>query len=347
MKADPQFLDLLCCPGCSAGLRLNAGDVAPDGHVLSGRLTCTGCGAEYQIQQGVPRFVPAALRDDVTGTVEAFGYQWQQAEPVLKNARFSAPDTFLDFIAPVTAEAFQGKVVLDAGCGSGRFTRTSASFGARLVVGVDLSSAVDQAFEGTRHLPNVLIVQGDILRLPLRPAFDYAFSIGVLHHTENPRQAFLQVASKLSPAGEISAWVYGRENNGWIVHVLDPIRQVTSRLPRPLLLAAAHAVALPLTVAVRCVYGPAARRPALAWLRRRLFYFDYLAFLAQFGYREHAYIVFDHAVPRIAHYIRREEFEDWFAAAGLRHVAITSRAGNSWRGFGAAAGAAAPRRRAR
>jgi hypothetical protein len=105
-------------------------------------------------------------------------------------------------------------------------------------------------------------------------------------------------------------------------------------MPRPLLLALAHVAAVPLTLAVKAVYAPVAKRPSLAWLKRRLFYFDYMMFLAQFGYREHAFIVFDHAVPAIAEYIPRDTFADWFRQARLERTVITDRAGNSWRGFG-------------
>lgn len=334
----------MCCPACAGDLRLTAAGVDPDGHVMSGDLHCAGCGTAYPIERGVPRFVPAVLDAPVAGTIAGFGYQWDRAEAALKDARFSGAETFLDFIAPVTREWFRDRTVLDAGCGSGRFTRLSAAFGARLVVGVDLSSAVDLAFASTRQLANVLIVQADILHLPLRATFDYAFSIGVLHHTADPRGAFLSVASRLVPQGGMSAWVYGRENNEWIVRVLDPMRRVTSRLPRSLLLVAAHAAAVPLTLAIRLVYGPVSRRVGLTWLRRRLFYFDYMVFLSQFGYREHAYIVFDHAVPEIAEYIPRADFAAWFEAAGLEDVTISARANNSWRGFGLAPrGGAAPR----
>jgi SAM-dependent methyltransferase len=315
------------------------GEPESDGHVMTGTLTCGGCTSAYPIERGVPRFVAQPQAGRVERTVDGFGYQWRSAEPALKDARFGAAEIFLDFIAPIDRAFFPGKVVLDAGCGGGRFSLLSAAFGARLVVGVDLSQSVDVAFDKTRHLANVLIVQADVLTLPVRRAFDYAFSIGVLHHTANPRAAFLEVASKVLPGGTMTAWVYSRENNEWIVHLLDPVRRITSRLPRPMLLAAAHAVAVPLTLAVKLIYGPIARSRRWRSLGRHLFYFDYLVFLAQFGYREHAYIVFDHAVPSLAEYIARDDFEEWFSAAGLEGAVVTSRAGNSWRGVGRAPGA--------
>lgn len=333
MRAAHADLNILTCLDCDGALSLSASETADDGHVMTGALRCAGCGRSYPVVRGVPRMVPRRLLSTVSDTVDAFGYQWKQANTILKGARFSAPEVFLDFIHPVQPEWFRDKVVFDGGCGIGRFTILSAGFGARLVIGVDLSEAVDVAFANTRHLQTVLIVQADMLQLPLRRAIDYAFSVAVLHHTSNPRGAFLHMATKVVPGGSVSAWVYGRENNGWIIHVVNPVRRVTSRVPRPLLLALAHLVAIPLTLLSHGVYGPVARRPALRPLRHVLFYFDYLAFLAQFGYREHAIIVFDHAVPAIAEYIPRDQFAEWFKAAGLEDVVITMRGGNSWRGY--------------
>lgn len=301
---------------------------------MEGVLACGSCQAAFPIRRGVPRFASTLPAGDVSDTIDAFGYQWTRANAVFRSARASSTDVFLDFIHPVAPSSFAGRTVLDAGCGLGRFTIASNSLGAGFVIGVDLSDAVDVAFENTRDRLDVLIVQADILRLPIRRVVDYAFSVGVLHHTADPRGAFLHVASKVVPGGGISAWVYGRENNGWIVYGVDPIRRVTSRLPRPVLLALSHLAALPLTVIVKTVYGPVARHRRVSGLGRYLFYFDYLAFLAQFGYREHAFIIFDHAVPSIARYIRRDEFVEWFSAAGLERVVVTMRGGNSWRGFG-------------
>lgn len=334
MRTDPLVLDVLCCPACGGRVTLESTATDPDGHVMEGTLTCAGCRARYPIRRGVPRMLPATLAHDVAETVDAFGWQWHQANRIIKDPRFSAPEVFLDFIHPVQPAWFRDKVVLDAGCGLGRFTVSSAQFGARLVVGVDLSASVDVAFDNTRHLANVVIVQADILALPVRRAIDYGFSVAVLHHTADPRGAFLHLASKVVPGGSVSAWVYGRENNGWIIYIANPLRRITSRLPRRVLLAASYLLAVPITLAVKGIYGPVSRRPSLAPLRRWLFYYDYMAFLSQFDYATLAIIIFDHAVPTIAEYIRREDFAEWFDAAGLGSVSITMRGGNSWRGFG-------------
>jgi SAM-dependent methyltransferase len=330
----PLILDLLRCPACGGTLQASATETAADGHIMEGTLACTACAARYPIRRGVPRLVPLSLANDVEETVEAFGWQWTQANAIIRDPRFSAPALFLDFIHPVEPGFFVGKIVLDGGCGLGRFTLAAAGFGARLVIGVDLSSSVDVAFDNTRHLEHVVIVQADLLSLPIAPRIDYGFSVGVLHHTADPRGGFLRLASKVVPGGGVSAWVYGREHNGWVVHILNPVRRLTSRLPRRLLLALSYVAAAPLALAVHGVYAPVAKHATLRWLRGRLFYYTYMVFLAQFDYRTLAFIIFDHAVPTIAEYIRREAFAEWFVAAGLEQIEITSKGGNSWRGFG-------------
>jgi SAM-dependent methyltransferase len=124
-----------------------------------------------------------------------------------------------------------GATVLDAGCGMGRYLRIAAAQGPRLVVGMDLSGAVVAARELTADLPNVAVVQGDLLRQPLADArFDHIYALGVLDHTPDPRRAFLELARRLKPGGRIAIWVYPRERRV-VEAMMDAQRAVSTRLP--------------------------------------------------------------------------------------------------------------------
>jgi SAM-dependent methyltransferase/uncharacterized protein YbaR (Trm112 family) len=317
-------LQFLCCPACQGDLDLV--EAAAEGDdVMAGTLACVGCDAAYPVARGVPRFAGeqsgAAAR-----TADAFGYQWKRYRELADRYRRQ----FLDWVKPVDEHFFADRVVLEGGCGKGRHSAVVAELGARAVVAMDLSEAVDSAFENTRHLDNVHVVQADLNQPPVRAVFDYAFSVGVLHHLPEPQRGFHALVSRLRPGGYISAWVYGREGNGWIVKLVSPVReQITSRMPHRWLDALSVAVTLPLFAATRLIYRPV--RTSI--LGRRLPYAAYLGYISGFPFREQRTIVFDHLVAPVAYYIPRDEFAAWFERAGLEAVSIEHHNANSWRGF--------------
>jgi SAM-dependent methyltransferase len=331
MKLD--LLNYLVCPECKTSLRC-AATYSEQDEIIEGVLQCLGCGREYAIRRGVPYMVRQELQSDKRQTADAFGWEWQEFRE-LHSSEEVYREQFLDWVYPIQPEFSRGKVVLDAGCGMGRFTQVTANFGAAAVIGVDLSEAVDVAFERTRNLPNAHIVKGDIYNLPFNRPFDFIFSIGVIHHLPDPEGGFHTLTKHLNERGSIFAWVYGYENNGWIRKVADPIRiNFSSRLPRRALYAISMLITIILQPVLKGVYLPAARTDKLKWLRKVLPYQSYLSWLAQFGFRHNHHVVFDHMVAPTAFYIKRRDFAKWFTRAGFREVAISCRNGNSWRGFG-------------
>lgn len=327
---DPILVDSLACTRCAGSFVL--ADVGlPSDEVENGRLQCTSCSATYPIARGIPRLLPEGLSGEQRRTAEAFGWQWLHF-PELKDA-FEAQ--FLDWIDPIEPTFFAAKDVLDAGCGIGRHAYLAAGYGVHRLIALDLSAAVEPAADNLERFDNAHVIQGDILRLPLRTpedggGFDLIYSIGVLHHLPDPRAGFLSLARWLRPGGTIAVWVYGHENNGFVRHVIEPLRRFTTSVPPSFLRAIAWPLALMFHAVVKGVYAPTRRH---AWAQR-LPLRDYLSSLGTFGFRQNYTIVFDQLVAPTAAYVRGDEVREWFEAAGLVDVHVTSRHGNSWRGHG-------------
>ncbi len=335
-----RLVKYLGCPSCGADLACAPTRIDPAisawQELMEGTLSCVRCTGVYPIIDGVPRLVKDSWSEsrEERETVKGFGWQWKKFDKPIEDTYMTSSEHFLDFLEPVTPDFFEGKVVLDAGCGLGRFLKIGAEFGSREIIGMDLSEAVDAAYRRTRELPNAHVVQGDIMAPPFRIRFDYIFSIGVLHHLASPRDGFYRLTDLLDSGAHISAWVYAAENNTWITRVVTPIRKyVTSRLPRPVLLALSHALGIPLFALLKLVYGPANRKGAGGRIARLLPYNDYLAYTSRLSYSSVVSVVFDHLVPQLTSYISRDEFEGWFRFKNLTDVVITPRNNMSWRGF--------------
>src|SRR5690242_11042332 len=103
------LMNLARCPVCRGAL-----------HALEDppRLGC-GCGACYPIVRGIPRFAGDSY-------VESFGRQWNRYDV----ARDEEDDATFRVKTGVSASDLAGQLVLDAGCGGGRYTLLVAKHGA-------------------------------------------------------------------------------------------------------------------------------------------------------------------------------------------------------------------------
>jgi hypothetical protein len=124
--------------------------------------------------------------------------------------------------------------------------------------------------------------------------------------------------------------VYGYENNGFVRHVIEPLRRVTTRLSPSVLRAVAWPLAVLMHGLVKGAYRPLKRTPLFRLLPVR----DYLYSLSEFTFRQNYAIVFDQLVAPSSQYIKREQLQEWFESVGFENVEITWRNRNSWRGRG-------------
>jgi SAM-dependent methyltransferase len=183
--------------------------------------------------------VSGNVHSDQSRTKRAYALQWNRFR-ILRPEEDRA--TFRNRTGLGEAD-LAGAVVLDAGCGMGRYLRVAGKAGARVVVGLDLSEAVAAARDLTADLPGVALVRGDLLRPPLDVGrFDHIYSLGVLDHTPDPRAAFLALARLLKPGGRVAVWVYPRERPA-LERIMRAHRAVSTRLPLWLLVALSRLLA--------------------------------------------------------------------------------------------------------
>jgi len=58
-------MDVICCPLDKQDLELAATD-REDDEVMAGTLTCTECGEQFPIEDGIPNLLPPDMRDEAS-----------------------------------------------------------------------------------------------------------------------------------------------------------------------------------------------------------------------------------------------------------------------------------------
>ena len=279
---DAELGGLLRCLQCGHGLDRAEGGAS---------LRCRGCGATVPVVGGVPRFAG-------DGYVASFGRQWNRYDV----ARDAEDDATFRLKTGVDARDLAGRLVLDAGCGGGRYARLLLDHGAR-VVAVDLSSAVDKAQAlcgGGTDRADLLIAQADLTELPLAEGrFDLVFSIGVLHHGPDPRGAFDSIARRVKLGGRLSVWLY-RKNIPPQEWANSALRAVSTRLPARLL--------EPLCVGLGVVGGVPGLKRTLNKVANFSNHPDWTLRVCD---------NFDWYAPRYQSHHTVDELRGWFTAAGF------------------------------
>jgi len=219
--------------------------------------------------------------------------------------------------------------ILDAGCGNGRVTallRAHAPAATELV-GIDLTAA-HVARANLAGVPRTSFFEKDLLAdLTDLGRFDLIYCQEVLHHTADPRGAFLNVAGRLAPGGEIAIYVY-KIKAPLREHADDYLRDRVSHLPYEEALETMREVA---------AFGKAltdvnvkATVPAVKLLgieageydvQRLIYHFFLKCFWnPELSFEANTAINYDWYHPQLCTRHTLPEVEEWFAAAALTIV---------------------------
>lgn len=229
MKA--KHIDYLCDPDSHEDLTLE--DAIFNGEEIVSGVLRSSRGA-YPIIDGIPRFVP----DE--GYSDNFGYQWNRwARIQFEDENAGKPmenftKNMFKSITQFSSKKLKNKIVLDMGCGPGRFTDVAVEMGAKLIA-VDYSTAIDAAKKNfTNKSADILFVQADALKLPIKnDAVDYCFTIGVLHHTPSPEAGVKEAFRVTKPDGEFAIRVYPK--GGFYTYFMVKLWRAVFMALRPML----------------------------------------------------------------------------------------------------------------
>ncbi|MGW5053826.1 methyltransferase domain-containing protein [Actinokineospora sp. NPDC004072] len=299
-------LALVACPACHGEL---AGAEA---------LVCGGCGAVYPVEDGVVRFAAEEAR--ASHVAASFGFEWQ----TFHDGGFEADTVFGRTIEEDLAQfdtvfdvkdSLAGKVIVDAGCGSGKLTAAIARrHPEATVVAVDLNPAISEVLKAAEALPNLHVVQASVFALPFRPgSVDLLWCNGVIHHTGDTRGAFAGLAGAVRPGGELFVWVYQRKLSP-LVLVRDLLRPLGLHSWRhSTVYRLSRLLSLPTLAAVR-VLNAIATLPGVRTLVARSTHGRILT--RRRHYTELALTWFDVLSPRHRDTYTPAEIKSWFQESG-------------------------------
>jgi ubiquinone/menaquinone biosynthesis C-methylase UbiE len=105
--------------------------------------------------------------------------------------------------------------IIDIGCGSGRFIKyIRERYEHQLIVGIDPSSAILAADSLLGTDDKVILVQAAADNIPYpENYFDFAYSLGVLHHIPDTQKALNDSVKILKPGGYFLLYLYYNLDN--------------------------------------------------------------------------------------------------------------------------------------
>ena len=228
----PYLLSILKDPKSGKSLTLFNEEYDSNGNIISGELK-TFTGEKYKIINGIPRF----LKNAPVKSVEAFGNQWNFFNFVqFKNEwlNHTVKNTWGD------TNIFKGKIIIDAGGGSGAQGKWFLEYGAKHLIILDLSNSLDDVAK--RNLIDADpkkydLIQCSIDNPPLKSncTKGLIYCHNVIQHTPSVEKTLYALYELLSNGGELAFNCYPLNDKGlirWIrFHIIyKNLRRVLRRL---------------------------------------------------------------------------------------------------------------------
>ena len=256
--------------------------------------------------------------DNQAQTIKDFGEQWLKYSD--NEGYYGSLELFSDILSPfLKPDEIKNCRVAEIGSGVGRIVNMLLQAGAKHVVAIEPS----EAFEVLRcNFPEpekvtCLKITGD--QLPDYGDLDYVFSIGVLHHIQDPKPVVGAAFKALRPGGQFLVWLYGKEGNELYLTLIHPLRVITKHLPHFALSALVWIIYYPLGLYIHlCHIFPLPLREYL------------LLIFEKMSPEKRRLIIYDQLNPSYAKYYTQLEAKKLVSDGNFENIRIHHRHGYSW-----------------
>jgi SAM-dependent methyltransferase len=251
-------------------------------------------------------------------TIKDFGKQWLKYNDT--EGYFGSLELFSDILSPfLNPDDIKDCSVAEIGSGSGRIVNMILEAGAKRVIAVEPSDAFEVLCRNIKQPEKVtcLKITGDLL--PAYGNLDYIFSIGVLHHIEDPTPVVDAAFKALRPGGYFLVWLYGKEGNNLYLALINPLRVLTKHLPHFILVSLVEIMYWPLVLYIKFCH------------RLSLPLKEYMMLvLERMSPKKRRLIIYDQLKPSYAKYYTKREAEKLLIDGKFENVRVHHRHEYSW-----------------
>jgi len=191
-------------------------------------IQCKKCHKRIPIDKKIPRFANYNFHSN-------FGLQWNKFSKVQLDSVNGTDESEKRFFSQskLKPNDLKDKLILEAGCGNGRFTEIILKYGA-YVIAIDGSIAIEANKNNHQKFIDegkLILLQANLFEMPLKSnSFDIVICYGVIQHTGNNKKAIRSLAKYPKKSGKLLLDIYsiGLKHFNPIIYIIRGLLYLTN-----------------------------------------------------------------------------------------------------------------------
>ena len=143
-------------------------------------------------------------------TIEDFNDQWKIIHELNTNDYLDSEEMLLDYLSDlVELTEINNKVIAEVGAGNGRIVKILLKHNPKKLYAIEPSeNGINNILKNLKKYSSLKTIQSDGVSFKTDELCDLIFSLGVIHHINNPTDVLKNIKNNLKAGGKIIIWVY-------------------------------------------------------------------------------------------------------------------------------------------